>query len=72
MAEKPKKKNVMSMEDEDRAFFEAAMKDPEIRKQIEADQKRQDELMKSGSSKSNVYRDEAKRLIEKKRKSAGK
>ena len=32
-----KKKNVMSMEEEDRIFFENAMKDPEIRKKIEAE-----------------------------------
>ena len=53
-----KKKDVMSMEDEDRAFFEAAMKDPKIKKKIEEDLKRRD----------NMFREQSKRLIEKQNK----
>ena len=48
----------MSMEDEDRAFFEAAMKNPKIRTQIEEDEKK----------KENMFREQSKRLIEKKKK----
>ena len=48
-----KKKKVMSMEEEDKIFFERAMKNPEIRKQIERDEKEKD----------NIYRQESKRMI---------
>lgn len=44
MAEKKKKFIPDNMEEEDRAFFENAMKDPEIRKKIEADLKRRKDL----------------------------
>ena len=56
--EKRKIKNTMSMEDEDKAFWEAAMKNPEIRKRIEEDQKKSD----------NLFRDQSKRLIEEQKK----
>lgn len=46
-----KKKNVMSMEDEDRAFFEAAAKDPKIKAQMEEDAKRADELFRTQSKR---------------------
>ena len=57
-----KRKNVMSMEEEDKAFFEAAMKDPKIRKQIEEDEKKRDHL----------FREQSKRLIESKKKKTAK
>ena len=52
--ETKKRKNVMSMEEEDKAFFDNAMRNPEIRKKIEEDRKRSDDL----------FRDQSKRLID--------